>query len=232
MKSNSLLNFLVEENSQNTGRALEDYNWITILFKYILFIATLFLSALISLYSLISSMQEIHSNQNQKKTMAEQSFINRLYQAIERQDISSISNMLKNSEVNLNKVSYPFKETCLELAVRIGNTEIVQILLDSGANIDANNSEHDTLPITIAIASGNFKMIKFLVKSGANIQKKSKFYESLNHENSTVYLTQFEYAQHRYGEDDSKNHANMLDSMNSLGASTKVAKSSQTRIKA
>lgn len=223
MKLNFLSDFLAKENDYNTTDALEGSNGATNLLKFVFFITIIFLPVLSMLYSIRNQVGKIRSNRELEKTIAEQNFIERLYRAIMHKDINSILNMTKNSEVDLDKINRNIGETCLELAVRIGNTAIAQILLDAGANIDATKSEGGTLPITIAITMNDFKMIEFLVKNGADIQKKSHFSNSLNHK--SFYLTQFEYAQNQYGEDNPK----MLDAMNSLGAGIKSTSSDQAK---
>jgi ankyrin repeat protein len=72
-------------------------------------------------------------------------------------------------------------QTPLIKAVREGDTRIVNILLDAGANIEAtvnniinfNNLSHDNYnnftPLRIAVKDGNYNMIKTLIRRGANM---------------------------------------------------------------
>jgi hypothetical protein len=58
----------------------------------------------------------------------------------------------------------------LALAISSGNLEIIQLLLDSGVNVDKSGHEGKT-PLIHAIEHGNLDAVKLLIASGADIGK-------------------------------------------------------------
>ena len=60
------------------------------------------------------------------------------------------------------------KETALHFAVQIGSTDIIQQLLDAGANINAINNIGESA-LTIAIQERQIKIVKYLVKAGCKL---------------------------------------------------------------
>ena len=58
----------------------------------------------------------------------------------------------------------------LQLAVLMGNVEIVELLISYGATVDCINSrEHQQTPLCLAVGTGNIKMVKVLIAYGADV---------------------------------------------------------------
>jgi ankyrin repeat protein len=53
-------------------------------------------------------------------------------------------------------------------AARHGNTQLVQQLLDAGAQIEATNWVNET-PLHVAAGLGHLEVIRLLIKRGANV---------------------------------------------------------------
>jgi ankyrin repeat protein len=70
-----------------------------------------------------------------------------------------------------------FKKTCTsalgETVIR-GDRELVQLLLDAGAQVDAREEEGDT-PLMYAAAKGNVEVVKQLLAAGANPKAKDRY---------------------------------------------------------
>ncbi|KAG7469244.1 hypothetical protein MATL_G00126830 [Megalops atlanticus] len=63
--------------------------------------------------------------------------------------------------------------TPLHLAVQNGNKELVRLLLDSGANIDAVDIKSGRSPLIHAVENNNMEMINFLIENGCNVNAQS-----------------------------------------------------------
>ena len=68
-----------------------------------------------------------------------------------------------------------FGETALHLAALGGNLQIVTLLIEAGANIDAIGYSYT--PLMIAAEAGDVEMVRLLIKSGANVNI-SNYYEN------------------------------------------------------
>ena len=64
--------------------------------------------------------------------------------------------------------------TPLHLAVIIGKTEIIKLLLDNGANVNAK-AEDDITPLHIAQLNDDKKIAKLLIENGADINARDKY---------------------------------------------------------
>ncbi|KAK2571650.1 Transient receptor potential cation channel subfamily A member 1 [Acropora cervicornis] len=62
-----------------------------------------------------------------------------------------------------------YGEVCLHMAVKNGHTEIVELCLDSGADMSKAQADYST-PIHLACCQGNLDITKMLVKRGAKIE--------------------------------------------------------------
>jgi ankyrin repeat protein len=87
----------------------------------------------------------------------------RLLDAIERNDIAVTSSLIKSDVVNLNGKPWP-----LLRAVRRGRLEIIALLLDAGANINAVDY-HQHTACYVAMWNYHFDALKLLVERGANL---------------------------------------------------------------
>merc|ERR1711990_143537 len=59
--------------------------------------------------------------------------------------------------------------TPLHVAVRVGVQEIVEFLVDHGADVNAKDREGDT-PMHDAVRLGRYKIVKILILHGANLR--------------------------------------------------------------
>jgi len=90
--------------------------------------------------------------------------------AMERQRFDFARRFIQ-ADVDVN-YQYPLSRndsdgmTCLLHAVRFNNFELVQLLIDRGANINARNSEGSTA-LSIALSNGNAQISDYLMERGA-----------------------------------------------------------------
>ena len=68
--------------------------------------------------------------------------------------------------------------TALHLAARVGNLEIIKILIQNEARIDVRDNE-DWTPIMRAASEGNDQVIKYLISQGANAAALNNTSESI-----------------------------------------------------
>ncbi|XP_035777131.1 putative ankyrin repeat protein RF_0580 [Anopheles albimanus] len=61
-------------------------------------------------------------------------------------------------------------ETFLYLAVRAGSVDLVNVLLDSGANIDLGVADTGVTPLHLAVYDRNLTLVRHLIERGANLQ--------------------------------------------------------------
>jgi len=58
------------------------------------------------------------------------------------------------------------ESTAIQAVARHGSSETIQILLDAGADLNANTGE-SLSPIVLAVRAGNLAAVQVLVKSGS-----------------------------------------------------------------
>ena len=75
---------------------------------------------------------------------------------------------------NLNARRGVFRETPLRAASRSGHVEVVRVLLDAGADIQARNSTGGTALHSASLA-GHLEVVRELVRKGADISAKSRY---------------------------------------------------------
>ena len=63
--------------------------------------------------------------------------------------------------------------TVLHVAAEKGNLEIVQYLVEHGADVKAKNT-YETTVLHYGAGSGNMKLVQWLVKQGADVKAKDK----------------------------------------------------------
>lgn len=95
--------------------------------------------------------------------------VRRLRRAIEDNDVETVRSMLHRGIFWVEE--YPTMRgpggTPLCIACDIGHIEIVELLLDSGVNIDNWDNEGDT-PLMLAAAQGHVDIVRLLLNRGAN----------------------------------------------------------------
>ena len=72
-------------------------------------------------------------------------------------------------EVELNHQDSEDKDTALHLAVCAVQTDVVQVLIDAGADIDTQN-DYGCSPLHTACESGELYIVKMLVRAGAEVR--------------------------------------------------------------
>ena len=63
----------------------------------------------------------------------------------------------------------------ISFAVRKSNIQIISLLIDAGADINAANGFSGDTPLIIAISNNRRDVVKFLIEKGADINKANKF---------------------------------------------------------
>ena len=123
--------------------------------------------------------------------------------AIEQSDIQTVKNLVKKRELNTKKGELRAKkywdETPLMYAVEKSNLEIVKILLDNGADVNAKDDYVNTALI-LAVYGENIEKIQLLLSAGADVNIK-------NRNGETILMTAIE-----------KNNTEIVELLKSAGA--------------
>jgi ankyrin repeat protein len=95
--------------------------------------------------------------------MSRRSNNQKLRVAIEEKDLTTVSSLIKSGAVNVNCKPPPLNDAAAD-----GCVEIVALLLDAGADIDAFNSRNGTA-CHCAVRHNHFEALRFLIDRGANV---------------------------------------------------------------
>jgi len=98
-----------------------------------------------------------------------------LIDAVQNQDVEAVKDSI-SSQAALRDVD-SYGQTCLHWAAKEKSAEIVCILIDAGADIDAQDGDNDT-PLLNAIRNSNLEIAEILTRSGAKLNLKNKHGES------------------------------------------------------
>jgi len=79
-------------------------------------------------------------------------------------DVFEVGRWLQERPQDLNVPDYA-ENTPLQIAALVGNTEVVQLLLDVGCDIDCRNIEKDT-PLIDAVENGHLEVVALLLRAG------------------------------------------------------------------
>ena len=79
----------------------------------------------------------------------------------------------KGTGIDVNARDQTFG-TLLYVACEKGYTDIVQLLLDKGANVNQPANQYDWTPLMIASQKGNDEIVKILLAAGANPNQMEK----------------------------------------------------------
>lgn len=92
-------------------------------------------------------------------------YVKELKEAIRNGDIERVKDSLKNSDL-VNTI-YDFEETPLHIAIRYDQFEIVKLLIDNGADVEAEE-ERGWTPLMCATIYGRPEISNFLIDRGAH----------------------------------------------------------------
>ncbi|XP_043472513.1 ankyrin-2-like [Leptopilina heterotoma] len=132
-------------------------------------------------YSLLCSIlnNSIYSPQRRNELQAEYEVYEQLLA-----NFLEISKLLLQHPVKVNDETQDHDQTPLHFAVEIGNVEIVKILLEKGAIVNATNNELNT-PLHIAVSKGinpSESVIQLLLENGADLKICNEFGRTPYHE--------------------------------------------------
>jgi ankyrin repeat protein len=118
----------------------------------------------------ISQSPRGDNNGNYLLDMMDQAYsFDQLITAIQKNNIDLIRTLINNDNVNLHKNG----TTPLHHASSIGNTEVVKLLIEKGADINVKNNFGST-PLHYASNEGNTEVVKLLIDNGADINVKDR----------------------------------------------------------
>ena len=93
-----------------------------------------------------------------------------LHEAVKAGDISRVRTALAGGgDVNALDMDW----TALHLATALGNTEIVQVLIDGGANLEAQGEPAGSHPLHLAAQNNESEIAQLLIKHGATINSRN-----------------------------------------------------------
>jgi ankyrin repeat protein len=96
-----------------------------------------------------------------------------LHQAIKLGDEERVRTLLASKDIEIDRRD-GFNETPLYIAVHTANINIVQLLIDAGANLNITNRLEDTA-LHIAAFTGNLPATEALLKAGAKVTVKNNW---------------------------------------------------------
>ena len=91
-------------------------------------------------------------------------------EAIRNYDSKTLKHLLDEKFININKYQLILGYIPLLYAIQLGNKDIVQILINSGADVNAKNQLGVT-PLSMAIHINNEKLAQILIEAGANVNE-------------------------------------------------------------
>ena len=116
------------------------------------------------------SLRKINTPKEEKIELAKEKNTNGnngFIQAVYEENYNAIKYLGKADKSFLEDVDY-YKNTALHIASKIGNLELVELLLNLGGDMEAKNIVRQT-PICLAIRYGNLSVFNYLLKKGANL---------------------------------------------------------------
>ena len=100
------------------------------------------------------------------------SFGGPIHDAAERGDLAAVQIELNNGgNVNAKDMD---NWTPLHIAVRFKHQELVELLIASGANVNAQGGWQKAAPLHWASSAGHMKIVELLIANGANVNAKAK----------------------------------------------------------
>lgn len=101
---------------------------------------------------------------------------NPLLEAVKKGDVKEVKSILKESGSGFSKEEINQKGHTgappLSVAVRSGRLEIVRLLVENGAIVDAGKETGDRTPLMVASGQGYDTVVRYLIAKGADVNKK------------------------------------------------------------
>lgn len=105
-----------------------------------------------------------------KECVQRDSYWTPLFEAVRSEKKNVVAQLLKN-KVRVDARGYNL-ETPLYTAAQLGNVDIIKMLIDHGANIEARLMQNGRTPLYEATSEGHMKAVELLLQEGANIECK------------------------------------------------------------
>jgi ankyrin repeat protein len=105
---------------------------------------------------------------------------NPLSVSIECENIEIIKILLKAPTININQID-DLDEPHLIKAVLVGSDEIIEMLINSGANVNIANETNIT-PLMAGVEERNFSAVKILLLNDAIIPNNLNYFDNTNHD--------------------------------------------------
>ncbi|XP_078594440.1 uncharacterized protein LOC144872257 [Branchiostoma floridae x Branchiostoma japonicum] len=95
--------------------------------------------------------------------------------AVEQGDVQTVRKALEGLDagVHINTKRKLDGQTSLHVASRNGRTEVAELLIKNGANLEARDKNQNT-PLHLAAAEGHIGTCEHLIRSGADVQSIAK----------------------------------------------------------
>lgn len=101
--------------------------------------------------------------------------LSQLLIAIKENDVARVKELLQTKEIDLNPPFVPMQvKKPLSRAARDGNNEIVELLINAGADINGMDSYHD-VPLIFALENGHIETARLLIEKGADLNIPNSF---------------------------------------------------------
>jgi len=106
-----------------------------------------------------------------------------LLEAVKKGDVKEVKSILKESVSGFSKDEINQKghtgATPLSVAVRNGNLEMVRLLVEHGAMVDAGKETGDRTPLMTASGRGHAEVVRYLIIKGADVNAKTEGFTPL-----------------------------------------------------
>ena len=136
----------------------------------------------------LKQIQKAGKNPETKEVMRK---VETLYKESEDGDFLSVVKFLITNDFPVNAKS--IGQTPLHFAVRMGDIEVVKLLVENEAKIDAKDT-NGYASLHIAAQNGHLEIIKHLIENGAQIEERGKYgYTPLHIAAQNGYLLIFKY---------------------------------------
>lgn len=108
----------------------------------------------------------------------EQARPNLLLQAVKEKDVPGVKTLLADPEVRNHELNPKCPGAICKpifFAARDGSLPIIKLLIDAGAEVDAQSGNSGDTPLIIASYMHNHKLARLLLKNGADVNKANHF---------------------------------------------------------